>query len=92
MNYVSSILNNARFDFREVQCHIGNPVSEKEELMDEPKIFTKDGNLYQRDPNYENPLDSVVQHMIASGFSKKRIKEMIGVSYKFINEAITPHE
>jgi len=38
----------------------------------------------------ENPLDVVVQHMVAAGFSFAEIKDMIHVTEDFIKAACTP--
>lgn len=54
-------------------------------------IITADGELYECDIDTENPLDVVVNHMVASGFSHKRIREMLHVSEAFIKKSITPH-
>lgn len=41
--------------------------------MDIPEVVTKTGEHYVRDPQYENKLDTVVQHMKAGGFSDEQI-------------------
>lgn len=54
-------------------------------------IYSKNGETFVLDSDTENDLDVVVNHMVASGFSDNRIKEMLGVSDEFIKEACTPH-
>lgn len=55
------------------------------------KIIMANGELYVFDRDTENPLDVVVNHMVASGFTHKRIREMLHVSEAFIKKSITPH-
>ena len=42
-----------------------------------PEIRTATGEIYVRDARYENRLDTVVQHMLASGFSFAEIQRKV---------------
>ena len=50
-----------------------------------PEIKTASGEIYVRDARYENRLDTVVQHMLASGFTCEEIMQMVRVDRTFIN-------
>ena len=52
--------------------------------MNIPEITTAKGEIYVRDPRFENRLDTVVQHMLASGFTIDEIIQMLKVDREFI--------
>ena len=52
--------------------------------MNIPTIRTATGEIYVRDPRFENRLDTVVQHMLASGFTIDEIMQMLKVDREFI--------
>ncbi len=52
--------------------------------MNIPEIRTATGEIYVRDPRFENRLDTVVQHMLASGFTIEEIMQMLKVDREFI--------
>jgi len=52
--------------------------------MNIPEIRTATGEVYIRDPKLENRLDTVVQHMLASGFTFDEITQMLRVDKDFI--------
>ena len=52
--------------------------------MNIPEIRTATGEIYVRDPRFENRLDTVVQHMLASGFTIDEIMQMLKVDREFI--------
>ena len=52
--------------------------------MNIPEIRTATGEIYVRDPRFENRLDTVVQHMLACGFTIDEIREMLKVDREFI--------
>ena len=52
--------------------------------MNIPEIRTATGEIYVRDPRFENRLDTVVQHMLASGFTVDEIMQMLKVDREFI--------
>ena len=52
--------------------------------MNIPEIRTATGEIYVRDARYENRLDTVVQHMLASGFTHEEIMQMLKVNREFI--------
>lgn len=52
--------------------------------MNIPEIKTATGEIYVRDPRFENRLDTVVQHMLASGFTIDEIIQMLKVDREFI--------
>lgn len=52
--------------------------------MNIPQIITATGEIYVRDARYENRLDTVVQHMLASGFTPNEIEQMLRVDREFI--------
>ena len=49
-----------------------------------PEIKTVTGEIYVRDERFENRLDAVVQHMLASGFTQEEIMHMLRVDREFI--------
>ncbi|MCR5723082.1 MAG: hypothetical protein K6G72_12170 [Lachnospiraceae bacterium] len=53
-------------------------------FMNIPEIRTATGEIYVRDPRFENRLDTVVQHMLASGFTIEEIMQMLKVDREFI--------
>ena len=53
--------------------------------MNIPEIRTATGEIYVRDARYENRLDTVVQHMLASGFTSAEISGMLKVDREFIS-------
>lgn len=53
-------------------------------------IFSRNADKYERDERYENRIDVVVQHMLAAGFEKKRIMEMLGVTKAFVEACNVP--
>ena len=52
--------------------------------MNIPEIRTATGEIYVRDARYENRIDTVVQHMLASKFTIEEIMQMIKVDEEFI--------
>ena len=71
--------------------HIRGPIfSQKGDVMEGYK-YSKESEAYVCDERYENPLDVVVNHMVAAGISYNKIKEDLGVSDEFIEESCTPH-
>ena len=50
-----------------------------------PEIRTATGEIYVRDARFENRLDTVVQHMLASGFTFEEIMQMLKVDKEFIS-------
>ncbi len=55
-----------------------------------PEVITVNGEKYVRDARYENRLDSVVQHMLASKFTKEQIMHLVKVSETFIEAVKKP--
>lgn len=43
------------------------------------------------DPEYENPLDVVVQHMVAADFSYEEISHQLKVTKDYIISVCTPN-
>ncbi len=58
--------------------------------MNYTKIFQKKDEKYTRDILFENRIDTVVQHMLAAGFTKSEIMEMIGVTAEFVDACDVP--
>ena len=46
--------------------------------------------VYDYDPEYENPLDVVVQHMVAANFSYEEISYQLNVTESYIESVCTP--
>ena len=57
--------------------------------MEIPEIRLDNGELYVRDPRFENKLDTVVQHMLACGFTFEEIIQMLKVDREFIASVAT---
>jgi len=53
-------------------------------------LYTSDGSVYKRDPNYENSVDAVIQHMVASGFTSEEIQRQLKVDAEYIEEVCQP--
>lgn len=53
-------------------------------------IIIENGEQIELDPVYENSMDVVVQHMVASGFDKQFIMDKLFVTADFIEESCTP--
>ena len=86
------ITDNRNFSLIEGSVYfVGNPILKERRLGKmQCIIYTSDGAIYKRDPDYENSMDAVIQHMIASGFTKEEIQRQLRVDADYIEYVCKP--